>query len=105
MTTLYVDFNEMPESDLVLLSSQDSKMAINGEAVLLKEGAEVTVYMDDIDENGGVDSLVATGIIERNSNQAWGAHVKWCCRINADGIRHQSEFDPDSLGAECGFKT
>jgi hypothetical protein len=89
---LYVDFNEMLESNLVLLSAADTKVSSNGEVVSLCDGLEVTLYMDDTDEHGDPDNLVATGVVEANQTAGWGAHVKWCCRIDAKGIRHQSEL-------------
>ncbi len=88
----YVDFNEMLEPDLVLLSATDTKTALNGTVVSLSDGLEVGVYMDDTDEQGHPDNLVATGVVEANQTTGWGAHVKWCCRIDAKGVRHQSEL-------------
>lgn len=49
---LYVDFNELIEEDLVLLSQQDTKLNYGGEEILLFQGKQVDIYMDDIDENG-----------------------------------------------------
>ena len=89
---LYVDFNEMLEPNLVLLSATDTKVDSHGNVVTLADGLEVMVYMDDTGANGCVDNLVATGMVEKNRSTGWGAHVKWCCRIDANGIRHQSEF-------------
>lgn len=89
---LYVDFNEMLEPNLVLLSATDTKTASNGTVVSLSDGLEVTVYMDDTDGHGHPDHLVATGVVEANQSTGWGAHVKWCCRIDANGICHQSEL-------------
>jgi hypothetical protein len=89
---LYVDFNEMLESNLVLLSVFDTKIASDGAVVPLSDGLEVAVYMDDLDEHGNPDNLVATGVVETNRTTGWGAHVKWCCRIDANGIRHLSEL-------------
>jgi hypothetical protein len=89
---LYVDFNEMLEPNLVLLSVTNTKTASNGMVVSLSDGLEVTVYMDDTDERGHPDNLVATGTVEANKSTGWGAHVKWCCRIDANGVRHQSEL-------------
>jgi hypothetical protein len=88
----YVDFNEMIEPNLVLLSVDDSTTDVNGVMVLLKEGLQVAVYSDDLDENGNVDNLMATGVVEKNVTTGWGRHVKWCCRIDGDGIRSQSEI-------------
>ena len=88
---LYVDFNEMLGPDLVLLSAADTKLDLNGSVVSLSNGQEVMVYMDDTDERGNVDNLVAHGVVEQNRSVGWGAHVKWCCRIDGNGIRRQSE--------------
>ena len=90
---IYVDFNEMVESNLVLLSADDTKIDSRGESVLLYEGLEVLMYMNDTDANGNVDNLVASGVVERNtSTSCWAARVKWCCRIDSVGIRHESEL-------------
>lgn len=89
---LYVDFNEMLERDLVLLSKTDTKIASNGEVVSLSAGLPVSVYSDDTGEHGHPDNLVATGVVEANQHSGWSAHVKWCCRIDGNGIRHQSEL-------------
>jgi hypothetical protein len=88
---LYVDFNEMLESDLVLLSAADTKLDANGNVVALRDGLEVCVYMEDTDASGKADNLVASGTVERNKSYGWGAQVKWCCRIDSRGIKHQSE--------------
>ena len=88
---LYVDFNEMLEPNLVLLSTVDTKVDADGNVVMLGDGLEVVVYMEDTDAAGHVDNLLATGIVEKNRSTGWGGAVKWCCRIDADGVRHQSE--------------
>jgi hypothetical protein len=90
---LYVDFNEMLELNLVLLSPADEKADVHGKAVLLREGLEVTVCMDDLDSAGNIDTLVASGVVEMNrSTVSWAVHVKWCCRLDDCGIRHESEL-------------
>jgi hypothetical protein len=87
-----VDFNNMVKHNIVLLSKEDCKIDINQELVLLKEGMQITVTDDDLDENGNVDNLVATGTVELNTTKGWGERVKWCCRIDSNGIRHQSDI-------------
>ena len=64
---IYVDFNEMLEEDLVLFSKEDSKKDSAGNFVQLFEGLFVKIYMDDVDEAGNVDNLIAEGIVERNT--------------------------------------
>ncbi len=89
---LYVDFNEMLDSDLVLLSKADEKVDSSGEWLLLHEGLPVFVYMDDEDAEGRPDPLIAEGVAERTTGRAeWTEAVRWCCRIKGRGIRHLSE--------------
>jgi hypothetical protein len=89
---LYVDFNEMIESDLVLLSQADTRLDANGKEVKLHEGLLVDVYTEDVDEHGSPDNLLASGVVEKNLATEWSAHVKWLCRIDSRGIRHQSDL-------------
>jgi hypothetical protein len=90
---IYVDFNEMLEPNLVLLSTNDEKIDSLGRIVSLCEGLKIAVFMDDVDESGNVDNLVARGEVEKNnSDVGWATHVKWCCRIDENGIKHESEL-------------
>jgi hypothetical protein len=90
---LKVDFNEMLGSDLVLLSAGDVKTNLSGEPVSFHDGLAITVFMEDADERGNVDNLIAKGVVVRNlSDVGWAANAKWCCRIDEQGIRHESEL-------------
>ncbi|MGA4047915.1 hypothetical protein ACI2VF_15035 [Ralstonia nicotianae] len=80
----------MIDANTVLLSADDAKVEASGLVVRLQDDVLVTVYMDDQDENGNVANLVANGVVVRNTAPGWAAHVKWCCRIDSDGIRVQS---------------
>ena len=90
---IYVDFNEMLDVDLVLLSKGDTKLDSLGNEVKLEDGMSVNIYMDDEDEFGREDNLIAEGIVELNIEKegTWGAIAKWNCRIDKNGIRHESE--------------
>lgn len=88
---LSVDFNEMLEPDLVLLSVDDRTSDAQGQIILLREGLEIDIYSDDVEDRS--NPLVARGVVERNNTAAtWAAHVKWCCRIDAAGIHYQSDL-------------
>lgn len=89
MDKLYVDFNELIEDDLVLLSQQDVKLDYKGNLVSLFPGKRVEIYMDDIDENGVRDNLIARGIVELNNTGIFPI-CKWCCRIDGNGIKRES---------------
>lgn len=89
---LYVDFNEMLAPDLVLLSAEDCKAAATGEPISLQAGLQVAIFMDDFDDEGRRDDLVAFGVVEENTSAGWAKHVRWCCRIDGKGIRRRSEL-------------
>ena len=82
----YVDFNELIESDLVALSASDEKLSSTGEKILLRDGLLIDVYSDDdLNDKGEPDSLIASGVVERNSAVGWAAKIRWCCRIDFSG--------------------
>jgi hypothetical protein len=91
---LYVDLNEMIDSNLVLLSQTDNKEDSDGKIVKLKEGLKVKIYMDAIDEFGEPDNLIGEGVVELNTfgeKYSWTSAAKWNCRINDKGMYHESE--------------
>jgi hypothetical protein len=91
---IFVDFNEMVESNLVLLSKTDVKVNSDGIDITLFSGMPVYIYMDDTDVSGKKDNLLADGVVELNNpsvNGDWTKAAKWCCRINNRGIFYESE--------------
>lgn len=88
---LYVDFNEMIEDDLVLLSETDFKDDSKGNSIELKEGLNVKIYSDDFSGCGIRDNLIADGVVEINTHGGWTTPVKWNCRINKAGIYNESQ--------------
>jgi len=95
---LNVDFNELVESGLVLLSKTDEKADHNGHLVSLRDGLEIEVYEDDLDELERPCRLVADGRVERNTAGGWTSAARWCCRIDEHGIRH--EYPPGTSGLD-----
>lgn len=88
-----VDFNEMLESDLVLLSQTDTRVDSLGTTIVLTEGLPVLIYEEGAGADGQSDYLIASGTVEKNAGDAgWGQGAKWCCRIDSQGIRYQSEI-------------
>ncbi|MBU1360165.1 MAG: hypothetical protein KKC79_00460 [Gammaproteobacteria bacterium] len=87
-----VDFNEMLEPGLVLLSQTDFRMDSSGAMVHLVEGLVVRIFEEDVDHDGRPDHLLAQGRVERTTSKAsWSTAAKWCCRIDQNGVRHESE--------------
>ena len=91
-TRVYVDFNEMVTPDTVLLGRGDTARDALGNAVHLHAGMPIGVYMED-EWEGEPDNLIADGTVVPYdlSGPACWAHVKWCCRIDGQGIRHETE--------------
>jgi hypothetical protein len=92
---VYVDFNEMPSPDEVLLSQSDTKLDSMGAEVRFVQGGSVAVYQDDPDEHGRPDQLVADGIAVLNTRNDWTSAAKWILRIDTRGIRRASEEMPN----------
>jgi hypothetical protein len=88
---IYVDFNEMPSNDEVLLSQGDTTSDALGNLVVLTEGMQLAVYSDEQDENGEADNLIAEGVALRNHHGGWTSAAKWLLKINERGIRHESD--------------
>ncbi|MDR2528769.1 MAG: hypothetical protein LBD04_07120 [Synergistaceae bacterium] len=92
---IYVDFNDMLAYNLTLLSKEDTKADSSGNMVTFYEGMPVNVYSDD-EEDGHPDNLIADGIAVQHdlSKHPYWNHVKWCCLIDENGIRHESDIPP-----------
>jgi len=84
-----VDFNELIEPDLVLLSKTDIVEDSDGNSIELTTGKIISIYEFNEYVDGEKEYLLAEGIAELNNpanNGEWTRIVKWCCRINHKGI-------------------
>ena len=64
VSCLHVDFNEMLEPDLVLLSQTDQVVDQEGNIVQLYEGLFISLYSEDFDEQGNPQYKVSMGSFE-----------------------------------------
>ena len=89
-----VDFNEMVDRNIVMLSQTDSRMDSYGNIVALYEGMPISIYEEDIYENGEVDYLIAEGTVIKHDLDAYPffSHVKWFCLIDSNGIQNKPEL-------------
>ena len=86
---IQVDFNELVQEDLVLLSKTDEVTDSDGNKIILSEGKNVSVYEFNDYKDGTKEYLFADGVAELNDpevNGQWSSVAKWCCRINENGI-------------------
>lgn len=89
---IQVDFNELVQSDVVLLSKTDLVFDSAGNEVLLTAGLPVSVYEYNKYADGTQEYLLADGFAELNDtavNGEWSKAAKWCCRINSLGIQNE----------------
>src|SRR4051794_5165087 len=96
---LYLDTNEQIDFGLYLLSKDDVKKDSSGALVHLRAGDRVYVYMDDTDEQGKPDNLIASGTVEKNINPKWPS-VRWCFRIDESGFINESEAQSRTSGSD-----
>jgi hypothetical protein len=80
-----VDFNELIENDLVMLSQADERVDVAGVSVALVQGLQVEVQEENLYDDGLHEVLFARGVVEANMTGTW-SHVKWLCRIDSAGI-------------------
>jgi hypothetical protein len=85
-----VNFNELINGGMILLSQFDFREDINGNKIYMKEGLEITIFEPDYEE-GKRDDLIANGYITKCNNKLY-KKVKWCCKINKKGIKHESDL-------------
>jgi len=84
-----VDFNELVQDDLVLLSKTDEVTDSDENKLILSEGKNIFIYEFNDYKDGTKEYLLADGIAELNNpklNGQWSSAAKWCCCINKNGI-------------------
>jgi hypothetical protein len=86
-----VDFNNLIEPDLVIISDTEERREDTGRPMKLREGMPVRVWDEDLGDDGQRDDLIAYGVVERNDKWGWRGSPLWCCRIGPAGIRQQSD--------------
>jgi hypothetical protein len=80
-----VDFNELMEPDLVLLSQTDHRVDSDGTTIHLSKNAKVYIYEYNKYDDGEEELFTADGIVELN-DKAINKNAKWSCRIDTNGI-------------------
>ena len=81
-----VDFNELLEPDLILLSKTNERIDSKGNKISLSEGVKVYLYEYNNYQDGVDEYLYADGIVVKNEIQENPVAI-WCCRINENGIK------------------
>jgi hypothetical protein len=89
---VWADFNGL-FGELLCLSHKDTSKDESGNLVTLCEGMRVTAFMEDSDEHGNNDNLIASGIVEPSPESLRCYGSRWVLRIDRHGVRHESEIN------------
>jgi hypothetical protein len=87
---LQADFNGL-FGDLLCLSHGDTCRDESGAEVLLHAGMQVTVFEEDLDDNGARDDLIASGVVEPSPEWLECKGSRWVLQIDEHGVRHVSD--------------
>jgi len=85
------DFNGV-FGDLLCLSHSDEVATESGDLVRLRSGMHLTAFDDDANDQGTPDKILATGVVEPSPDWLQCNGSRWVLRIDACGIRHESDF-------------
>ncbi|MGH8080720.1 MAG: hypothetical protein ACREP7_09100, partial [Lysobacter sp.] len=66
---------------------------VSGRELTLSAGLELTICDHDVDENGNLDRLFASGPVVPKP-QHFEYESRWYLVIDHDGIRHESDLRP-----------
>ncbi len=83
------DFNGL-FGDVLCLSHDDSCKVENDADVVLHAGMKVSVFEIDF-EGSERDDLIASGIVEPSPDWLQCNGSKWCLKIDANGVCHESD--------------
>ena len=96
---LYVDYNELIDTDTVMLSQTDTKNNYAGFPVALYVGLKIVGYQEDEDISGRRDDLIAEGVCILNTTGHIN-HVKWFLKMDDTGIQYVSDILAKSIKNE-----
>jgi hypothetical protein len=89
---VYADFQNLDDQNRLRLNCAGTRQDLASQGVQLREGLVLTFYMDDADDHGQPDDLLADGVVHFNEDErCWVAAIDW------SALRHASdERQPDA---------
>ena len=83
---IYADFQNLDDNNRLRLTTAGTFEDLARNNIQLREGLKLTFYMDDADEQGRPDDLLADGTVQFNQEQeCWVAAIDW------SDLRHASD--------------
>jgi len=75
---IYADFQNLDDHNRLRLNCAGTSQDLARHGIELREGLVLTFYMDDADDRGQPDDLLADGRVEFNTEEGcWVAVVDW----------------------------
>lgn len=104
LTRIYADFHNLDDSNRLRLTCAGTWEDFSRQGIELREGLHLTFAMDDANDSGLADDLIADGVTHFDQEQqCWMASVDWTT------LRHASEDKiesaPPTLGSAAGGRT
>jgi hypothetical protein len=97
---VWADFNGLfSDGQLLCLSHRDTSVDEEGKDVVLCQGMLVTAFMEDSDENGNRDYLIASGRVEPPPEWLQCRGSRWVLIVDQNGVRHESDLRNDQIGS------
>jgi hypothetical protein len=88
---VYADFQNLDDFNRLRLTCAGTQADLVRQGIELREGLVLTFYMDDADDQGRPDELLADGIVHyHDGERIWVASVDW------SALRHASEERPQT---------
>src|SRR5947209_832835 len=81
---VYADFHNLDDSNRLRLTCAGTREDLARQGIDLREGMVLTFYMDDADDEGRPDDLLAEGVIHLDGRGDWVASIDW------SAVRHAS---------------
>lgn len=81
---------------ILCLSHSDTGTREDGSIIQFQEGMTITVFEEDIDQQGKRDDLIATGTVEVSPDWLQCKGSRWVLRIDQNGVRNESDLKNDA---------
>jgi hypothetical protein len=91
---VYADFQNLDDFNRLRLTCAGTLADLARQGIELRENLVLTLYMDDADDRGQADELLAEGVVHYHPEERlWVASVDWAT------VRHASETRSSSISA------
>src|SRR5262245_11757354 len=85
---IYADFHNADTQGRIRLNCVGTMEDLAQQRIELREGLALTLYSDDLDENGQLDELLADGIVSFSEEEhCWVAAIDWSAIHHASDAR------------------